>query len=322
MQRAVEKKLREAADQAASGGATTGSASGENDDDGKDPADAKMHAYIECFNGVNGRAHDSMNYYARWIKDPKKGPTGKETSVYGPHELSESDVKKCADLGTWAKKTPALGTLDDAATRYSSVITSLAPKLTEAHKYYDRKDYKDDKFAKGIAMHGPLWSAFEAFDKVSDEFSDGIDKHNAVRLDAEIRRVEATQGKKLYWHKAMAGRKSRELLHLMEKDTFDAKEAERLVTDFTSHVDATLTYAKSNQKEQPIMWSMYESALKEFLDAAKERMRRVRDKTPHSSSDQTLINMGMGWQVSGSASKMSRKYNDMVTRGNGMRFPI
>ena len=60
---------------------------------------------------------------------------------------------------------PAAPELDAAAKQYLDNLNALKEKVSEAHKYYERENYKDDKFAKGKGMHAPLVAAMTAFEK-------------------------------------------------------------------------------------------------------------------------------------------------------------
>ncbi len=53
---------------------------------------AKLNAYIGCFNALDSKTHGSIESYTRWIKDVAAGPTGRETQVYGPFEISDYDM--------------------------------------------------------------------------------------------------------------------------------------------------------------------------------------------------------------------------------------
>ena len=64
------------------------------------------------------------------------------------------------------------------------------------------------------------------------------------------------------------------------------------------------------------MWSMMDSSIESFRIAAKERVRRVRDKKSYSQSEIMRLNGSSGWTVDGSAEKLVRQYNELVGRSN------
>ena len=301
-----------------------GSSSTKTEEAKADEADAlgdKLDGYIECYNNVDKDAHDSMRYYARWLDDPEKGPTGKEKSVSGVHEIGASDVASCKKkLEEGKAKKPALPDLEAKAGTYLASLEALQPKAAEAKTYYDRKDYQDDKFAKAKAMHAPLWQAFLAFDKASDAFSDALEAENDKSQTAEIAAVEKRSGKKLYWQKLNFGQKAKNLLHDLNKENPDPKKAEEVVNDFTKTTDEMLAYAEAHADEKPSNWSTFESKVKSFVEEAKDRMRTIRDKKPLSSGDKSLIESGHADMVTGHAAKLSSGYNAVVAFGNGLRF--
>ena len=79
--------------QAAANEAGGGLTGGPKTDD--DRLGEKLQAYIDCINGPATNISDSGKRYFDWIDDPKVGPTGKETSVYGLYEIR--DTKPCLD---------------------------------------------------------------------------------------------------------------------------------------------------------------------------------------------------------------------------------
>ncbi|TYD31729.1 hypothetical protein CEK63_20715, partial [Xanthomonas sontii] len=88
----------------------------------------KLNAYIECFNKVDGRIHEGAQQYVRWMADPKAGPTGKETSVYGPAPIDEYAMKLCdAPMTQAIAAKPSLPALDAAAKRYLAALKTLQP---------------------------------------------------------------------------------------------------------------------------------------------------------------------------------------------------
>ena len=83
----------------------------------------ELNAYIGCFNALDSKTHGSIQSYTRWIKDVDAGPTGRETHVYGPFEISDYDMKQCDAPVTEAMAAkPALADLDAAAGRYQQAL--------------------------------------------------------------------------------------------------------------------------------------------------------------------------------------------------------
>jgi hypothetical protein len=58
---------------------------------------------------------------------------------------------------------PPLPAVEAAATSYEQSLREILPLIKQVNGYYKQSDYKDDKCAKGKAMHGPLIAAFTKF---------------------------------------------------------------------------------------------------------------------------------------------------------------
>lgn len=122
---------------------------------------AKSNAYIELMNRTL-RAVESWNRYTSWV-DLKKGPTGKERYIdyglYGLYDVKDEIAKARGVIG----KPPSTPELDQQFERYIAAYELLAPLITAAEGYYERKDYKSDKVAEGKALHAKLVPAATAF---------------------------------------------------------------------------------------------------------------------------------------------------------------
>ncbi len=282
--------------------------------------DTKMSAYIECFNETHQVIDSAMERYASWVQDLSVGPTGKERNVYGVPKIDEGVVSKCNAAAKLSGSAPALGVLDDSAKAYAAAVEAARPKVEELSTYYDRQDYKDDKFAKGKKLHQGMWASLLECEKTSDLFSEAIGKENDKRLEKELAQVEKESGQKLLWHKMVAARIAKQLLRPLEENTFDVKSVEQQLSRLSAHVDATAAYAKAHPDEVPSRWSAFENALGGFLNAAKERMRRVRDREAYSNGEKMNIDNGTPHVVVGHPAKVGRAYNKMVTDGNALSF--
>ena len=260
------------------------------EDAGDDQRTAKMNAYIECYNRADDSAHTSIERYQSWIKDIKKGPTGKESHIYGIHDIHENVIKLCNKSMTEGLAIePAAPELDAAAKQYLDNLNALKEKVSEAHKYYERENYKDDKFAKGKEMHAPLVAAMTAFEKASDKNAEYWTL--ATTLDAKA------------------------LTNLMQADTFDTDAASKLIDAYEKNADGLAEYSKAHHDDW-MAGSFLSNAAEEYRVAAKERMRRVRDKEPYSQGEKMHLNPDAGWMVKGSPYKLLRAYNDLISAAN------
>ena len=167
----------------------------------------------------------------------------------------------------------------------------MAGRVNEANKYYDRKDYEDDGFAKGKQMHAPLVQAMENFKAASSAFSDALEIENDKLLAQERDHVEKTEGRKLRYWRMLTMAEAKQLTNIIAEENFDMNKATAKLADF-------------------------EKAADELTNYAKERIRRVRDKKPYSQTERNWVGTNSGWMVDGSPDKLINKYNDLVGRSN------
>ncbi|WP_027015562.1 YiiG family protein [Comamonas composti] len=283
-------------------------------------ASEKLNLYIECFNATHERAHMAMARYASWVKDMKAGPTGKESIVYGTYTVSESSLKDCgAPILSAAQSSPAMPALDAAAKAYSETLTAWGHALQEADTYYSRENYKDDAMAQGKAMHGDLVRHYEAFDAASGQYSQAIEDANDQRQLALLAEIEKNEGRKFsYWHMSTM-LSAKQLVNLLEHDDFDVAMATERLKAYEDNADALIALTKQDDADTPRMWSL-DSPLEDFRTAAKQRLRRVRDKTPYSNGERALLaGASSGWMVDGSPAKLVQNYNRLVESSNRMR---
>jgi hypothetical protein len=280
---------------------------------------AKLQGYIACYNQIDGQAHRTIARYASWVSDMKAGPTGKEQVVYGLYALDAADIAKCRE--TFAKMSalkPTMATLDAAAEVYINTLTAMGNAVQETHTYYDRENHKDDKFAKGITLHAPLAASFEAFIQASNTFSSTLDLENDLVLNAKLADIEKTQGRKLPYFEMAVMNKAKQLSTTLGEETFDPNRAGEQLAAFEIVTDEALAYAKAHTTEQPQRWPSFAANTEEMRKAAKERLRRVRDKVPYNEGEKMMLKPGSGWMVEGSIEKMFKAYNALVSASNGM----
>lgn len=273
-----------------------------------------MQDYIACYNKLDGDAHRSIARYQSWVKDMDKGPNGKEMVVYGLYKIDMDDIAKCkASFGKSAQSK-----LDNAATAYIDILSDLGALVTEAEVYYSRDNYKDDAFAKGKKLHGPLADAMKRFEEKSNVFSNEIEVENDKALDAEMQQLEKSEGRQLPYLQMALMSKAKQLIRLIGEESFDAAAAGKLLADYESLTDEAIAYAKKNSESAASGWSTLERATEDYRKAAKERVRRIRDKVAYSEGEKMMLKPGSGWMVEGSQEKVTKAYNAMIEASNRM----
>lgn len=278
----------------------------------------KLNSYVDCFNAVDGSARASVERYVSWIGDLDKGPTGSERSVNVLGDLTPFELDKCTTSITAALKAkPALPALDAAATRYLENLTALVPLVTQAHAYYSQEDYKDDGFAKAKQMHQPLMMAFGRFILASDAYGAEVEKENDALTAAQLVDIEKSQGRHTAYYRLALVTKGKQLATLLNAKSPDVAEVTKAVDAYGALVDES-GKATADEPGKPISWSIFQTQAGTFLKDGKDRMRRIRDKTPYSHGDQMLMegDSNSGWMVTGSPNRVFKSYNDLVDASN------
>ncbi len=284
-----------------------------------DDVGAKLQGYMSCYNKLNERAHRTIARYASWVKDMKTGPTGSEKVVYGLYSMHSDDIKECASEFTQAAAMrPAVPALDSTGQAYITTLTAMDKLVAEAYSYYDRENYKDDKFGKGKALHGPLAASFAAFEDASSKFSNALDVENDNVLNAQLAHIEKTQGRKLPYYQMAVMNRAKQLADLLGDESFDAAAAGTRLQAYETLTDEALAFVEPIKDDAPHGWSSFERTAEEFRKASKERFRRVRDNVPYTSGERMMLKPGSGWMVDGSVEKLVKAYNDLVTASNAM----
>ena len=280
----------------------------------------KLNAYVNCYNSVDKRAHEAMSRYRKWVQDMANGPTGKERAILGVYTVSESGVLDCAKSAEMAATEPSFPDIDAAVKPYATAVTAWAASLEEADKYYTRQDYKDDQMAKGKALHADLVKHYEAFDTASKAFSKSLDAANDKRQAEQLVELEKTEGRKFnYWHVATMV-SAKKLTRLLTQDSFDMDQANAALKNFEDAAQGLDDFTKSASKDElPLIHSSLGSSAEGTLVAAKQRIRRVRDKEPYRSGDLIQIQNGNAWLVSGTPDALVRKYNELIDASNRLR---
>jgi hypothetical protein len=274
----------------------------------------KSNLFIsKCFNNYSINVANSRSRYISWIKDPKAGPTGKESIVYGLYQIN-GDGADCETAINEAKVTdPAMPELEAAADKFVVALKAVLPLVADAYKYYDQEDYKDDAFAKGKEAHGPLMEAFDNFDAVNKEFAAEIDKVEDNVANVQLEEYKDDPSKKYEYNVVDLSIKSKKIIVYIRDKKYEDMKAEDL-QPLIEETEAALNETKNTKSGRPTAGAFLSQA-DDFVKASKDLMRRIRDKKPFSNFDRNLLGTSGGWMVEGSPDKVINVYNRMV----GMR---
>lgn len=283
------------------------------------PIGPKLQPYIGCINRLSERSYESRARYLSWSKE--SGPTGRERIIYGLYTIYDTaDCRKNVEQA--AGMAPKNEELEKAGAAYASAVGALEPMLKEADDYYRQEDYKDDKMARGKAMHPRLMAAWAAFATADTQLRGVVQRLNDQSQMEELAEVEKREGRKARWHIMDTMLKAKTLNRIEGGDSakMDLARVQEALGVYEASVKALESYS-ADAKEDKI-GSIYVDAAKSYLATAKALMRRMRDKTPYSSGERMMLSQqGAGWMIEGSPPRLMRDYNELVNRYNsGGRF--
>jgi len=275
-------------------------------------ATEKLNAYVGCINRLSSRSYDSRSRYFSWAA--KSGPTGKERIIYGTYTIYDTaDCRKNVEKANALE--PRDAALEAAASNYAESVSKLEPLLKEADDYYSQEDYKDDKMAKGKALHPRLVAAWDAFAAADTQLRAGVEAINDRRALEKLAEIGQSEGKKARYHIEALMIHAKRVLRAQDAATPDLAELTKALNDYENIVKAT--EAVSGADGGPKIGSMFVGNAKSFLTTAKQLTRRIRDKTPYSSGDKMMLNnAGSGWMVEGSPPRLLRDYNQLIDAYN------
>ena len=271
----------------------------------------KLNAYVGCINRLSARAYESRERYFSWVG--KNGPTGKERIIYGTYTIYDT-----SDCGKNVEKANALeprdAALEAAASTYAEAVSKLEPLLKEADDYYTQQNYKDDKMAKGRALHPRLVAAWDAFANADKALRSGVESINDRRAVERLAAIEASEGRKARYHVEALMIQAKRVLRAQEAAKPDLAEITAALNDYESIIKATeqLSGADGGAK----IGSIFIGNAKSFLTTGKQLMRRIRDKVPYSTGDKMMLNAGGGWMIEGSPARLTRDYNQLIDSYN------
>ena len=281
--------------------------------DEDDKEGEQLDGYIFCMNNVNHHVRDSMRRYAEWVEDMDKGPTGEEKNVYGLYKVDDSIMKLCKEKLETSARLATNEQLKSLAGPYTQALDSFVPKLNEVAYYYEQEKYKDDKFAQGKKLHGPLVAEYKKFIENAKKLESAVDKVGDERSAKLLVKIEKEEGKSLaYWQRKIMI-DSKAIIKMADNEKVDVAKLGKKLDELEGSIKEL---AKRPASEQPPMWTFFKDEPEDFLKAGRAYWRRLRDKKEFTESEIDRINMGAGQSVDGSYDQFLKAYNDMVDGSN------
>lgn len=272
----------------------------------------KMNAAVGCLNRLSERSYQSRERYFSWAA--KTGPTGKERIIYGTYTIYDTaDCRKKVEAARTL--APPEAELEAASSAYVEAVGALEPLLKEADDYYQQQNYKDDKMAKGRALHPRLVAAWDSFASADQKLRGAIDYIEDKLATARLSEIEISEGRNARFQVMSLMLTAKRLIRAQNGSAPDLAKITAALAAYEQAVRATEDYAGANKDSK--IGSMFVSNAKSFLTTSKQLMRRVRDKVPYSSGEKMILSSGGGgWMVEGSPQRLTRDYNQLVEAFN------
>jgi hypothetical protein len=333
------KKLFKKKSTADAGAGATGTTASKNSpqDDIDEQMQDKLDAYISCLNTLSSPVHSTRARYFSWV-NPKTGPTGNERNIRGLFDLPKDSAQKCT-AGLKKAKTlpPGDEKLEAAGEEFAKTVMDLDTLIDEVFTYYENKNYKDDKFAKGKAMHPRLMAAFSAFSKADTGLHstlDGITKPLAQRA---LGRIEREEGKKFRYHRKHVLLAARELVEagdpVGEDDDIDFELYNASFTELDKALTELQLYGAVHKSELDAQsnpaWPLAKSNFDQFDRAAeayrkkaREYMRCLRDAPARAKTAAGKVDPDkIGSCPDGRPRDVVNRYNEFIRTSNSHQFP-
>jgi len=279
----------------------------------KSGLDEKTQLYIsKCFNPYANSVMSSYQRYASWIKDMDKGPTGRESIVYGLYEI-HGDGEDCAKAVAEANSMePHVADAEQTADEFSKTLKDTIEKVNDVYKYYDQDDYKDDNFQKGKEAHAGLVQSFKNFEAVDKKFSSILDHLETKVSHARLDEIGSDPNGRFEYTVIDFNMKAKKIVNYVQRTKYQdmtADEIQKLTDDLEPAINAMKDAGKGKS-----VASVYFNSADELLKSVKELMRRIRDHKPFDSIEKDELGTSAGWMVEGSPDKVIYSYNQLINQ--------
>ncbi len=284
----------------------------------------KLDGYVGCLNRHGNRVLQCRDRYYSWLQSPQQGPTGRESIVYGLYPLY--DGTDCArDIDAAAALPPSAPALEAMAARWKRALQAAESVVAEASAYYELEDYKDDRMARGKALHPRLLAAFAEFEAANDDFHAAVVGAQDAIAARRLQRLEADPAMRVPY--------------LAERLLMDAKRVLRgaegvggkgfdaaLLGEAVAALEASWRALSEHRKAHPddrrdvIRSSSYVDAAFALLKSAKSLQRRARDGFSFDDGETMLIEANAAQLVDGHPVQVVEKFNDFIGVANRTRW--
>jgi len=307
----------------------------ETDDDKSDEElSKKVGEYIRnCMNTMSSPIYHSRRVYASWA--PKAGLTGRETKIFGIPKVS--GAAKCRSAATKAAKMkPDDKPMEEAGEAYAKAVVAAEAIINEASAYYEQKQYKDDKFAKGKELHPKLVAALEEFHKADTAIHKEISEETKPLAKRQLVRIEKEEGKKFRWHRRNVLNVALELVEVgdpgdeedeVAPDAYDAsvdtyEKALTALRDYGSLHRADLSNTKKAKIGASAAFDSFMRAADAYLKESHDYSRCLHGAPAAAKSKDGKVDLDkLPRCPDGGTHEFGQKYDELIITSNANSFP-
>ena len=232
--------------------------------------------------------------------------------------------------------------LEAAGQEYSDAASEIDRLILDADRYYENKEFRDDKWAKGKALHPRLMESWGRFSKADKGLHDALDAITKPLAQRVLGRIEREDGKRFRWHRKNVLITARGMVEasdpIGDDDDVDVEHYSSTYTTFEQALNDLEAYGGTHKTElsdakQSVNWVMgeanYLAFVKEandFKKASKEYWRCLRDapakaKSPSGKVDMDKLGMCGGVHAWRRAEDVVKQYNEFINASNKRQFP-
>lgn len=272
-----------------------------------EPAQQSMGLYAKGFNTLIKDPKEMIKEYFGAI--PQDGPDPKSKPRLFPRQnFAARGIKEAREAFDQAKAAapPSMAKLGTAADAAIKAIGDVEQIFTEAQKYYEAENYKDDQFAKGKDLHGKMVAAAKAFNTAVGELESGLSAIEDEQARTELAKYEGAKDYS-YWFR-FYNIEAKKFLSAVEA----AESPEQLAKldaafqPLSAASDGLGKFVTGKADKLNASFRAYNSQATSFHNSATKLMRLAKDP----NRDDKALGREMDMLVS--------SYNNLISTGNSL----
>ena len=312
-------------------------------------ANRKYNYYVHVINQITPKIRNTFSRYVRECGSDKKkrvrarveyalkmsGGRNKKAyeDAYG-YQLgspySKEEIDKTLNVFTEILSIDRFKYADATIIEFKKYVSEFMKLYSEDAEYFDMKDYIDDAFKKGNALHAPIITAFEniiksdtSLRKIVNEISDKQTLHR-IKMYKENNEM-------LYYHVEKGQYLSKKFFEFGEHKknyiNLDAKLVRKRHDELREHYEAFKKYRQNNEIlfKDNRQYIEYLKTFKDYVSVSKEFYIRVKSKKAYNPGEKDFskyipasARRTMEANKDGSLLKLLNTYNSLVNDYNSL----